>query len=78
MEGLGAIVGIEKLNEFSQTRVEIEDMGVDKTQLSPVEFIIGYEPTIGHLATTWLIQLVFIILLLSGTSIILRRQDYQT
>ncbi len=79
MEGLGATVDMERLNELSQQFIaDVDGMELNKTVKAKVDFNLNYEPSQAHLLGTWFLQLFFAAVFLSLTAWILQKQDVQT
>jgi hypothetical protein len=79
MEGLGASVNIEVLNELSKTYIHDADgMLIQKERKTPVIFNINYERSFEHILLTWGMQILFVLLFLSLTAVVLRSQDVHT
>jgi hypothetical protein len=84
MEGLGASVDMERLNDLSQSFIEMEvetDLGpieVNEPVDAPMDFTINYSSSGWHLTGTWIMQLIFVGLFLGGTGVVLKVQDHLT
>lgn len=79
MEGLGASVNIEALNELSKTYIHDADgILIQKERKTPVTFNINYARSLEHLLLTWGMQILFVVLFLSLTAVMLRSQDVHT
>lgn len=79
LEGLGASVNMDALNDLSQQYIEVIDgIPVYKTIDVPVDFNINYDRSAGHLLGTWFMQLLFTVVFIGLTVWALKRQDVQT
>jgi hypothetical protein len=81
MEGLGASVNMDRLNDLTQSYIEdIEtdagSMQVNKAIDSPIDFYINYDNSAVHLLGTWLVQLFFAAFFFTATGVVLKLQDY--
>jgi hypothetical protein len=71
MEGLGATVNMDGLNDLSQSYI----VEIASTVPARVTFTINYIPTVGHLLGTWFVQLLFAAGFAAITGYVLKRQD---
>lgn len=82
MEGLGASINIEKLNDLSKTYIEeVEKDGnrleIEQAVEAKMDFDINYDDTVGHLLGVWGVQLIFIAATIGLAGLVLKRQDRQ-
>jgi len=82
MEGLGASVDMERLNNLSKSYIEEvevngQEMDVDSTVDAPMDFTINYDADFGHLVGTWVLQLLFTVAFMGFAGWVLKRQDIQ-
>ena len=81
MEGLGISVNMDRLNDLSTSRIETEaetaagTIEIEEDVDAPLDFMIDYSRSFTHLTGTWILQLIFIALYMTGTAVILKLQS---
>jgi len=83
LEGLGASVNMERLNDLGQSYIEEIEINGRETEVNeiidaPIDFNVNYERAAAHLLGTWAMQIALAVGSLVLAGYILKRQDTQT